>query len=123
MFNFLNRLVRRIKSIFGAIVALAPISKSIRPYQTLLMEELPDRMDAHTIYVLGEGEYTWSASMLCPCGCGDILHMSLHKEGRPRWRITSHNDGTVSLSPSINRMVGCKSHFFFEFGSVRWSKL
>ncbi|MCF8567897.1 hypothetical protein LLE49_24550 [Alicyclobacillus tolerans] len=86
------------------------------------MEELPERLDKHLIYILGEGEYTWSAEMLCPCGCGEVLHMSLHPDGRPRWELTRHPDGTVSLSPSVWRKVGCRSHFFLERGRVRWCK-
>ncbi|WP_236819161.1 DUF6527 family protein [Alicyclobacillus ferrooxydans] len=60
--------------------------------------------------------------MLCPCGCGEVLHMSLHPDGRPRWELTRHPDGTVSLSPSVWRKVGCRSHFFLERGRVRWCK-
>ncbi|EIJ80117.1 hypothetical protein PB1_07147 [Bacillus methanolicus PB1] len=91
-------------------------------YRTVFMEELPDRLEEHVIYILGEGEYTWSAAIICPCGCREILHMSLHKEGRPRWELTRHSDGTVSLTPSVWRKIGCQSHFFFERGRIRWCK-
>lgn len=91
-----------------------------RSYRTVFMEELPDKLETRAIYILGEGEYTWSASMVCPCGCGETLHMSLHKEGRPRWELLRHSDGTVSLKPSIWRKKGCRSHFFFQRGQVRW---
>ncbi|WP_052090605.1 DUF6527 family protein [Desulfosporosinus sp. HMP52] len=121
MFEFLFRLWQRLKNLFGANLTFAPLSESLH-YKTLRIEELPDKMEANTIYVLGEGNYNWSVGMICPCGCGNILHMSLHKEGRPHWKIIWHNDGTVSLSPSVNRLVGCKSHFFFERGRVRWCK-
>lgn len=92
----------------------------VRPYRTILMEETPDGLESHTIYVLGEGEHLWAAVMLCPCGCGAILHMSLHQEGRPRWKLTRHMDGTVSLAPSVWRRVGCGSHFFFRRSRVQW---
>ena len=89
-------------------------------YRTIYMEELPDRIEAYVIYVLGEGNHRWSAAMLCPCGCGETLQLSLHKDGRPRWDIACHPDGTVSLWPSISRTRGCRSHFFIEQGRVRW---
>jgi hypothetical protein len=91
-----------------------------KPYRTIFLEDLPDNLKPYTVYILGEGEYLWSAAMLCPCGCGEIVHISLHKEGRPRWEITNHKDGTVSFKPSIWRKDGCKSHFFLERGLIRW---
>ncbi|MCL5047127.1 MAG: DUF6527 family protein [Actinobacteria bacterium] len=83
-----------------------------RPYRTVFLEELPDCLDERVLYVLGEGGHLWSVAMLCQCGCGETLHMSLHQEGRPRWELTYHSDGTVSLWPSIWRKYGCRSHFF-----------
>jgi hypothetical protein len=115
MFKFVSLLWNNIKKIVEIY-----FKRENKPYKTLFTEELPDHMENHTIYILGEGEFNWAAGMLCPCGCGDILQMSLHHEGRPRWKITIHANGTVSLSPSINRMVGCKSHFFFKAGYVKW---
>lgn len=44
--------------------------------------------------------------MLCPCGCGQTLHMSLLAEDRPRWEVTVHDDGTPSLHPSVWRRWG-----------------
>jgi hypothetical protein len=82
--------------------------------------DLPDKLDENIIYILGEGKYLWSVVMLCPCGCCEVLHMSLHQEGRPQWKLKRHFGGTVSLTPSINRKVGCRSHFFFKKGRVIW---
>ncbi len=73
-----------------------------------------------TVYVLGEKQYLWSVALLCPCGCGEALHMSLHDDSRPRWRIRDHRDGTVTLFPSVWRTVGCRSHFFLRRGRVEW---
>lgn len=92
------------------------------PVKTLYTEEVPDRLKNNYVYILGEGNYLWEAVMLCPCGCGKTLHMSLHKDGRPRWKLEKHNNGTVSLSPSIWRKKGCCSHFFLKKGFVVWYK-
>jgi hypothetical protein len=91
-----------------------------RPLKTQLVEELPDRLDRHTVYVAGENGHLWFVAMICPCGCGEILHMSLLPDARPRWSLTQQKDGTVSLAPSIWRQVGCRSHFFLVGGHVRW---
>src|SRR3954464_15069357 len=83
-------------------------------WETVFVEELPEELTPATLYVLGENQYLWSVTLLCPCDCGEALHMSLHDDSRPRWRIRVHRDGTVSLFPSIWRRVGCHSHFFLR---------
>lgn len=46
-----------------------------RSYTTVFCDEQPDQLKANAVYILGEGMNLWSAIMLCPCGCGEILHM------------------------------------------------
>ena len=89
------------------------------PLRTIQVEELPDELRSDSVYVVGESSHAWSVAMLCPCGCGATLEMSL-MEGRPRWCAEVHDDGTMSLSPSVWRRVGCRSHFFVRRGQVAW---
>ncbi|WP_397321508.1 DUF6527 family protein [Pedobacter foliorum] len=57
--------------------------------------------------------------MICPCGCRKLLHMNLMDDYDPYWNYIL--DGKViSLAPSINRLVGCKSHFFVTNGKIEW---
>lgn len=107
-----------IKRQFNLVAVFAP--QRPRQFKTLLLEELPEQLDKHTFYILGEGKYVWSANLICPCGCGEIIQLNLHKDSRPRWNLIRYSDGTVSLRPSIHRTVGCQSHFFFERGQIRW---
>jgi hypothetical protein len=81
-------------------------------------------ISVHKIHPIsyGEGPYLWSAVFQCPCGCRALIELSLHREGRPRWTLNEHADKTVTLSPSVWRTVGCKSHFFFEKSRIRWVK-
>ena len=88
-------------------------------YRTVFVEELPERPRPACAYVAGEGPYRWFVAMLCPCGCREVLFMSLLPEGRPRWSLTEHEDGTISLHPSVWRQQGCRSHFFLSRGSIR----
>ena len=83
-------------------------------------EDAPDHPKARILYVITEDGEPWSAAMLCPCGCGKTLHMNLLLDERPVWRLTVHEDGTSSLYPSINRMKGCRAHFWFRMGRVYW---
>lgn len=84
--------------------------------------ELPDVLNARKIYVAGEGGYLWFAAMMCPCGCGEVLYMNLNPQSRPLWRVEIHRDHTVSLFPSVNRTVGCHSHFYVRKGEVQWCR-
>ena len=92
------------------------------PLKTVKVEELPEELAIKSIYVAGQGNYLWFAAMLCPCGCSEILYMSLMTDGHPRWNLTDHADGTVSLHPSVWRTKGCRSHFFMKHGLVEWCR-
>ena len=92
----------------------------VPPYQTNYVEELPEILNRKAIYIIeGEG-FIEHATLLCPCGCGAPLHMNLIPDERPCWFVTEHNNGTVSLEPSVWRQKGCKSHFFFIRGRIQW---
>jgi hypothetical protein len=89
---------------------------------TVRVPERPDRLEPGIVYVVGEGNDRFCAAMVCPCGCGADLYMSLVAEDDPSWRVTIHRDGTATLFPSIARAVGCRSHFVLRRGSVLWCR-
>ncbi|WP_423773955.1 DUF6527 family protein [Aquipseudomonas alcaligenes] len=60
--------------------------------------------------------------MTCPCGCGDLVQLSLASSGHPRWNLDWGAQGAVSLHPSVHRTAGCRSHFFLKQGKVIWCK-
>jgi hypothetical protein len=91
-----------------------------RPYRSVRVEELPDRLAKKTLYIAGEGPHLWFVAMICPCGCGEILQMCLLQDARPRWTVSVDSNGVPSLSPSVWRQVGCKSHFFLVRGRIQW---
>jgi len=93
-----------------------------RRYKTIYAEEIPEKLKNNIIYILGEGEHLWEAVMICPCGCNSQLHMSLHKDSKPKWTVIEESEIYVSLTPSVWRKVGCKSHFFFKNGFIKWCK-
>ena len=98
------------------------IISSLIPYKVRRVEEIPDTSDPFVLYLVGQNQFLWNASMICPCGCEELLQMSLMPEGRPQWFVHFHRDGKISLSPSIWRTVGCKSHFFFSKNKIKWIK-
>ncbi len=93
------------------------------PYRTCTVQErLPSKIEKRMLYVVEEDGYEEQAAMLCPCGCGNILHMNLLPDERPYWTVTRHIGGIASLYPSVWRQVGCRSHFWFRRGRVSWCR-
>jgi hypothetical protein len=95
-----------------------PRGSALRRLRARRVEETPDALDAGVLYIVGEGRHLWFVSMLCPCGCGDALKLSLMQESRSYWTVVVHSDRTVTLWPSVAREVGCRSHF-----NIRRSKV
>lgn len=93
-----------------------------RKFRYVKAEELPDDLEANTVYLLGEAEYLWSAVMTCPCGCNATLHMNLLADAKPQWTATIHDDMTLTLHPSVWRKIGCRSHFIVRRGRIIWCK-
>lgn len=75
-----------------------------------LSTELPDELHANTLYLVGDSQ-PWQAALLCPCGCGAPIQLSLLPTDSPSWTVSSGRKG-VTLSPSIWRTDGCRAHFF-----------
>jgi len=90
------------------------------PRKTVRLSELPDDLDQRFIYLIGEGGHQWFAAMVCPCGCGKTIYLNLDPNDRPCWKMIEHGGGIVSISPSIHRRVGCRSHFWVQCGYIIW---
>lgn len=91
------------------------------PYRTVVAQDmLPPKLKKRTLYIVEDDGYQEQAAMLCPCGCGRVLHMNLLPDERPCWQVTRHKNGTASLHPSVWRKKDCESHFWFKKGKVQW---
>lgn len=90
-------------------------------YHAVSVTDLPDALDRHLLYIVEENGHRHGAAMICPCGCKAVLEMNLVPDVRPIWRAAVHEDGTVSLHPSVWRQVGCRSHFWVKQGRIRWA--
>jgi hypothetical protein len=91
-----------------------------RPWATLTADDLPDAPQEKTVYLVGEGEYLWFVAFLCPCGCEELVQLNLLPDARPRWTVVRNSNGTVTISPSVWRVAGCRSHFFLRAGLIEW---
>lgn len=84
------------------------------------VDDLPDTLKKHRVYVVGENGHVWQVAMMCPCGCGAVIQLCLLPESSPSWAVMVHADRSVSLHPSVWRTTGCRSHFFLREGRVAW---
>lgn len=111
---------RACRWVLGRLRGLLPPRPSIpRQYELVYADEVPESVAPHTLVAVGEGAHLWYAVFTCPCGCGELVQLSLLPDERPRWRLIV--DGEVpTLSPSIWRRRGCRSHFFLQDGTVVW---
>ena len=75
-------------------------------YSIVEVADLPKETMVGTVYVTD-----FCATFLCPCGCGDRIFLNLSTGATPLWTVNGN-----SISPSVNRMVGCRSHFFITNG-------
>lgn len=105
------------EAICGAL-GLEPSRDRLRSVQ---VEELPDALQSGRLYLIGSGK-PWSAAMVCPCGCGEAIHLSLLPDDSPSWTFKSDRNGLPTLSPSVWRTKGCRSHFFLRQGDIVWCK-
>lgn len=126
-------MINRIKNLFSNLLIFLkrnPATKKDNPlpskklyrkyYSYSSLDEIPEEVHENVIYHVGEGKFKWLLVFKCPCGCREVIQLNLLKEARPVWRIKFHDDGDVSLYPSVNRQVNCKSHFNITRNSVRW---
>lgn len=92
-----------------------------RPLAVAHVEDVPDVIKPGVVYLIGDGPAPWATSFLCPCGCGETISLSLIPTDRPSWRAHLHRKGLITLSPSVWRTKGCRSHFFIRSGRVVWA--
>lgn len=88
-------------------------------YRVRYVGDVPDSPRAHEVYAIGE-PFIWQAAVLCPCGCGYLIQLSLLDSDSPRWSLSADRDGSATLSPSIWRTRGCEAHFFVRKGQIIW---
>jgi len=90
-------------------------------YHLTQVEDLPDRLEHRTLYVVGEPNYPLHASMACPRRqCPTVLNMNLAPDERPQWSLKADANGRPTLSPSVWERTSCGCHFFLRNGKIVW---
>lgn len=81
----------------------------------------PDKLKKNIVYVVGGETYIKWAYLKCPCGCNEVIMLSLDKTNSPSWSVKQDNFGRATISPSVNKLVGCRSHFLIKKGKLIWA--
>lgn len=93
------------------------------PRRKVLIREgdtLPSAMPKQDLILLQDDGENWSVGFRCPCGCGDVIELLMLPNVKPRWDIKIDHRGRPTLSPSVWRATGCRSHFWVRDGKVIW---
>jgi hypothetical protein len=90
-----------------------------RRLRTVVLDELAERLRPGEVYLLGQKGHYWCAALPCPCGCGAVIQLNLTTGTHPRWTARIEQDGTLTLSPSVWRTEGCRTHFFLRAGRIQ----
>lgn len=85
-----------------------------------MTSERPTNAKPNRLYLTVQHGQPAFGFMVCPCGCGETLHLRFFGDRRPRWSVSIDNSGRVSVEPSIWRKTGCGSHFHLRRGLIHW---
>lgn len=89
------------------------------PYGVEYVEDPVEAPKNKCLYVIGTELEPWQIEFLCPCGCMDKIVLPVNNETSPRWKIQIKKR-IPTLSPSVFRSKGCRSHFFMRQGKIEW---
>jgi hypothetical protein len=92
-----------------------------REYAFMYEDDFPESIKENTIYIIGDEMSPWLLAFKCPCGCTQIIQLNLLKDADPRWKFKITVRKKISISPSIWRTTGCKSHFILRNSKVEWA--
>lgn len=98
--------------------------KDKKRYTAVISPDMPSPesiQDGVMIIVGGENWAKW-AYFICPCGCGDVLSLSLMKSIKPNWKLRVDDNNLPTVYPSVWKDDGCKSHFWIRKGKVIWAR-
>lgn len=91
-------------------------------HKFVYVDDLPEKVNDKTIYIVGNSKQPWLLAFTCPCGCQNIIQLNLLKDADPCWKYKVTKKNKINISPSVWRTTGCKSHFFVRKSKIDWVK-
>lgn len=80
-------------------------------YTFIDVEVVPDTLEKNIVYHCNNEK---RIDLICHCGCDARIILNTLQDTSPKWVVVHPN----TIHPSINRIVGCKSHFSIKDGIV-----
>lgn len=99
-----------------------PALPSITFPKVIMVENAPNNnaLEPGKIYCVAPLQIAKWVIFVCPCGCRDIITLSLQEIHNPHWSLSKSSINLPTLYPSIWRDKGCFSHFWLKEGRVFW---
>lgn len=105
----------------AAAAAGARLRDRLRPkVRVRFANERPERLRPHTLYVTSGAHGPAFGFLKCPCGCGETLHLRFFGVRHPHWKLRTDTRRIATLTPSVWRQTGCRSHFVLRDGKIHW---
>lgn len=108
-----------ISTIAGTFLLKAKLSNYALQYSENI--PVPGQVAEGRLFIVGNNGFNKWIFLKCPCGCCDLLTLSLMKSHNPNWKLHFDWLNRPTLYPSIRKIDGCKSHFWIIKGKLRWA--
>jgi hypothetical protein len=89
-------------------------------YKYVFAVYAPEVIAESQVIIIAENGIPDSLVFKCPCGCHTDIYLNLLNDAKPRWSFKISKKNKITITPSIWRTVGCKSHFIVENSVVIW---
>lgn len=83
-------------------------------------DEVPDRLPAKGMVMVGTWDMPKWIVFDCPCGAGHRMMLSASKSRKPRWTIDGPKRTTLLPSVDAWHAPGVRCHYFIRRGKVEW---
>jgi hypothetical protein len=113
-------MIKKIKQIFAFIANLMH-SIFFKDYQWYIVSDEPPVIKGKTIFIIKDGIEPDTLLFKCPCGCKSLIHLNLLPDAKPKWNFQIKSKNKLTITPSIWRTTGCKSHFFIRNNRIVWA--
>jgi|SRR5882724_8528874 len=91
-------------------------------FRAQYVAELPQAPAPWTVYIGRDSDkQVWGGVLRCPCGCEQNIHLNFIRGHDAVWSYRVQKNNVVTISPSIWKKRGCRSHFFIREGMLIWA--
>ena len=100
------------------VLRLIPRSQFLAEVQAF--HPTPEQLRPGRLIIVRDGPLDKWICLICPCGCGAKVQLSMGMNRRPRWSFKLDWLARPMIEPSIRRLDGCKCHFWLKRGQIQW---